>query len=562
MRHGTLVASVIFGQPGSPIEGVAPACNGLVLPVFRDGSNGVAPCSQIELAHAILSALEYGAHVINISGGQLEPSGSPHPLLSGAIRRCKERNVLLVAAAGNDAAPCSHIPASHPYVLAVAAADASGRPLRSTNWATAYRDHGIIAPGDRIPGASPSGGVTCATGASVAASIVSGISALLLSLQIQRRRQPDPGGVRKAILGSARNDSQHPAHAVFGRLNLADTLDELGRGAVPMSDTVSTHAVSDDIESRNAGVGLSPSDTGLQSSAGAETLGQASEAVKPAACGCKDPNCGCAAKPQLVFAIGQLGFDFGTEARRDSIAQHMGGDPHNAQRLLAYLAQNPWEASAIQWTLSQDAVRIYAIRAAGAFAEQVYDRLREFLREQLAGTVEMVSLPGVIAGKTTLLSGETLPVVVPGLRGMYSWTTAALVEAVAGRPPAKGAAEKERAAHSQRSAAVRNFLERVYHELRNLGLAASERALNYAATNAFAVNEIFQAAIKDGMELDEIDVVRSPICRPESDCWDVKLTFFDPSRMLERARKVYRFTVDVSDVTPVTVGSVRSWSVR
>jgi hypothetical protein len=64
------------------------------------------------------------------------------------------------------------------------------------------------------------------------------------------------------------------------------------------------------------------------------------------------------------------------------------------------------------------------------------------------------------------------------------------------------------------------------------------------------------------MELDEIDVVRSPICRPESDCWDVKLTFFDPSRMLDRARKVYRFTVDVSDVTPVTVGSVRSWSVR
>jgi hypothetical protein len=67
---------------------------------------------------------------------------------------------------------------------------------------------------------------------------------------------------------------------------------------------------------------------------------------------------------------------------------------------------------------------------------------------------------------------------------------------------------------------------------------------------------------RDGMELDAIDVVRSPICRPESDCWDVKLTFFDPAKLLERARKVYRFTVDVSDVTPVTAGPVRSWSVR
>jgi hypothetical protein len=64
------------------------------------------------------------------------------------------------------------------------------------------------------------------------------------------------------------------------------------------------------------------------------------------------------------------------------------------------------------------------------------------------------------------------------------------------------------------------------------------------------------------MELDTIETERSPICRPDSDCWDVKLTFFDPERVFQRARKTHRFTVDVSDVVPVTVGPVRSWYVR
>lgn len=42
----------------------------------------------------------------------------------------------------------------------------------------------------------------------------------------------------------------------------------------------------------------------------------------------------------------------------------------------------------------------------------------------------------------------------------------------------------------------------------------------------------------------------------------LKLTFFNPSKVFEQARKVYLFTVDVSDVVPVMVGSVRSWFVR
>jgi hypothetical protein len=135
---------------------------------------------------------------------------------------------------------------------------------------------------------------------------------------------------------------------------------------------------------------------------------------------------------------------------------------------------------------------------------------------------------------------------------MYSWTTGALVEAVvAASTPQDGKAE-----------AVREFLQKVYHELRNLGLTAEERAVNYSATNAFQVEKVFESAIKESLALDTIAVERSPLCRPDSDCWDVKIHFFYPERQVQTVRKVFRFTVDVSDVVPVIVGPTRSWFVR
>lgn len=141
---------------------------------------------------------------------------------------------------------------------------------------------------------------------------------------------------------------------------------------------------------------------------------------------------------------------------------------------------------------------------------------------------------------------------------MYSWSTRALVAAVLGETPKQ---KEQLALQQQKAEEIRNFLERVYYELRNLGLTSQERAINFAATNAFQVEHVYRNAIQTGFKLDSIDVERSPVCNPESDCWDVKLTFFNPGKRLEQARTVYRFTVDVSDTVPVTIGKVRNWHV-
>ena len=142
---------------------------------------------------------------------------------------------------------------------------------------------------------------------------------------------------------------------------------------------------------------------------------------------------------------------------------------------------------------------------------------------------------------------------------MYSWTTEALVEAVSGPAPEEEDKKDEYAAKQQ---GVSGFLERVYYEIRNLGQTSQERALNFAATNAFEVEKVYEKAIREEMELDTIEVERSPVSPASADCWDVKLLFFYPQHPIQTVRRVYRFTVDVADVVPVTVGRVRSWSIR
>ncbi len=230
--------------------------------------------------------------------------------------------------------------------------------------------------------------------------------------------------------------------------------------------------------------------------------------------------------------------------------------------MLGYLKENPWEAASITWTLNADQTPLYAIAPAGPFAGRAYEFLAEFLADQLGGEVELVSIPGRLGGQARLFNGQVVPVVIPELRGIYSWSTDALAKAAVGEPPPDSAPAPQREAHARKEAGLRGFLQKVYFQLRNLGITAEERAINFAATNAFEVEKVFESALAESMELDTIEVERSPICRPDSDCWDVKLYFFYPERQVQTVRKVCRFTVDVSDVVPVTVGPMRSWFVR
>jgi cyanobactin maturation PatA/PatG family protease len=149
------------------------------------------------------------------------------------------------------------------------------------------------------------------------------------------------------------------------------------------------------------------------------------------------------------------------------------------------------------------------------------------------------------------MNGMTVPVVFPDLRGMYKWQSKRLIDATRLIAGDRGDSDE----------ILMNFLNRVYYELRNLGVSPQDRAINYAATNAYQARDALADAAAKSLVLDSIRVVKSPICRPDSDCWDVELIMFDDDDE-RKPNRVYRFTVDVADVVPVTVGSVRSWAAR
>jgi cyanobactin maturation PatA/PatG family protease len=592
--HGTHVASIIFGQHNSSeLRGIAPQCRGLIVPIFGDNNRKL---SQLDLSRAIEQAVNAGAHIINVSAGQLTDNGEAEGWLDRAVQLCKDHNVLIVAAAGNDGCECLHVPASLPTVLAVGAMNDQGKPIDFSNWGEKYQNQGILAPGEHILGAKPGGGTQKLSGTSFATPIVSGVAALLLSLQVQRGEKPDPAKVRAVLLETAipctDKDTDDISRCLLGKLNISGALAYFTGGT--MSEELDTVETVDSIEAAGCGcaeitnsaepepspeefippeffpvvpaVTTSAPFTNSSNSQFTTMSNRTSNYITAS----QAPS--DLAEVNLVYALGTLGYDFGSEARRDSFKQLMPGvqidgtaipaNPYDARQMVDYLGDNLSEAKSLIWTLNLELTPVYAIEPGGAFARDVYAILQQLLSGQIQAEdsenyVERVSIPGILSGRSVkLFSGQVVPVIeVPNTRGLYGWKVNTLVQAAIQTVQAQATEAQEESIRRT----LGSFLSRIYYDLRNLGTTSQDRALNFASTNAFQAASTFAEAVATGMELDSITVEKSPFCRLDSDCWDVKLKFFDPENS-RRAKKLFRFTIDVSDIIPVTLGEVRSWS--
>ncbi|KUM99086.1 hypothetical protein AQI95_40575 [Streptomyces yokosukanensis] len=630
--HGTHVTSLIFGRQGTVVNGIAPHCRGLILPVFQDADEARVP--QLDLARAIERAVQEGAHIINISGGERVPDGQPDALLRRALRLCDDNGVLVVAAAGNDGCDCLQVPAAVPGVLAVGATRTDGTPLEISNWGSAYATNGVVAPGKAVVGAAPGGGRAAATGSSFAAPLVSGVAALLVAAQLRAGRPADPKEAGRILLATASPSSCTPADAPACRRYLAGSLDVphayavVGRTGDSAMTNPEAPALAPDPDPGGEGPGTqTPAHPGAAPSGGLTAADQpvsfagappmpatppaapAPTAPPPAAtsaprtpapappqpgvtaqgtpapppamaattspgatpppadsgpgvrpsCSCEGSSpsaCTCGSgsgtRRPLIYAIGTLGFDFLTEARRDSFRQQMpshvvtehGHDverppnPYDAYQLADYLAKNPWASDKVTWTLNIDATPVYALeaetpvgmdwnepievpdQAEGAYKNAaadlrkllenlshppvsvIYRKLRDALRGQFLKTtdseyVSRVSVPGVLTGRTVrLYSGQRVPVVEVKSRGVYAWNEARLVESIIeGIRDAAAADRLKPLPDDEVRQHVRAFLDKVYYQFRNLGQSSADRALNFAATNGFLLG----STLKEGL---------------------------------------------------------------
>ncbi|HEV2371339.1 MAG TPA: S8 family serine peptidase [Streptosporangiaceae bacterium] len=178
--HGTLVASIIAAgneqARGIPFYGVAPQAHILSIRVQQqEGTSSHRVLADI--ATGIRYAVAHRAGVINVS---IQVSAS-YPALRAAVAYALKRNVVVVAAAGNDTAGSGQgpfYPASYPGVLSVNAVDQFGQ---LGGFDVSRTPVSVTAPGVDIASDYPGGFAPANTinGTSFAAAFVSGEAALV-----------------------------------------------------------------------------------------------------------------------------------------------------------------------------------------------------------------------------------------------------------------------------------------------------------------------------------------------------------------------------------------------
>jgi cyanobactin maturation PatA/PatG family protease len=603
--HATGIFGTMFGQPGSPVEGVAPYCTAINIPLFETPTSDEA-LSPLNLAHSFNLALKLGVNIIHCAACHPTKTGFAHEMIQKAVKQCQDNNILIVAPSGNNKGEWSCAPAILPNVLAVGMMKDDGQPANYSNWGGQYQQQGILAPGENIVAALPgTDEPALQEGTSLAAPLMSALSALLMSIQLQRGEQPHAEAVRQAILNSAipcdPNQVAEPERCLAGKLNIpgayqlltGQLLPSIPASAVVLPQVilpVSSDPVLVGVPRLRSAQVASPLEHRVDSASIPQlvTASATLADISPAAPQLVTASATLADIPPAispsqiapsvvtseVYALGSLGYDFGSEARRDTFKQLMPSvnldgvlippNPYDPQQMVNYLESNTAEGKSLIWTLNQELTPIYALQPQKAFASEIYTVFQMLLAGQIQPEasddyIERVSIPGNLTNRTVeLFSGQIVPVLVlPNVRGIYGWQVNALVAAAV----ATASPDPSEPENVSMRRALKSFLHRIYYDLRNLGHLDRDRALNFAATNAFQAASTFATAINSGMGLDTIEIEKSPFCRLNSNCWDVKLKFFDAENG-RRAKKIYRFTIDVANIMPVTLGEVRSWSVK
>lgn len=171
--HGTGMAGIIAanGTNGGAL-GIAPGAK--ILPIASADEKEQFGLDVV--AESIRWAADHGARIINMSLGF---SSTMTPSLVKAVNYAIEKDVVLVAATGNDGKEVS-APANIGGVIAVAGTNREGKPWKSSNVGA---DTVLAAPAEGIVTAAPesvySSGYAEMDGTSAASAIVSGVAALV-----------------------------------------------------------------------------------------------------------------------------------------------------------------------------------------------------------------------------------------------------------------------------------------------------------------------------------------------------------------------------------------------
>ncbi|ANE47334.1 serine protease [Paenibacillus swuensis] len=198
--HGTHVSGIISASVNNS-EGVAGMTwFNKILPVKVLDQSGAG--STYAVAEGIIWAADHGAKVINMSLGNYAEA----EFLHDAIRYAYDKDIVLIAASGNDNTERPGYPAAYPEVFAVAATDSNSRKAAFSNYG-AYID--VAAPGVNIPSTYTGGQYAALSGTSMASPHVAALAGLIRSMNPELTNVQIMELMRKSAtdLGAAGHDA-------------------------------------------------------------------------------------------------------------------------------------------------------------------------------------------------------------------------------------------------------------------------------------------------------------------------------------------------------------------
>jgi hypothetical protein len=224
--HGTSVASVAVAAANDiGMAGVAPAARAMAVRACD-----AFGCPASAVADAIVYAVDNGADIVNLSLG----APGEDPLVAAAVEYAAARDVLVISAAGNAAeeldADNPWTPASidSPNLVAVASSDQTDRLSNSSNYGPAVVD--LAAPGTQILTAIATDGYEVRSGTSFSAPHVSGVAALMLTMDRELSAPETAGLIRAtaqplgALAGATISGGRLDAHAAVQAARFRDIL--------------------------------------------------------------------------------------------------------------------------------------------------------------------------------------------------------------------------------------------------------------------------------------------------------------------------------------------------
>jgi len=182
--HGTFVAGILSASRDSMAPAICPQCTLLLRPIFIEDtvrSDQIPSATPEELATAIIESIDAGARVLNLSVALAEPSMKGQQELEEVLDYAVKRDVIVVAAAGNQGTLGSSAIIRHSWVIPVVACDLQGKPINQSNLGSSIAKKGLRAPGENITSLGIDGQPLTLRGTSVATPFVTGAIALLWS---------------------------------------------------------------------------------------------------------------------------------------------------------------------------------------------------------------------------------------------------------------------------------------------------------------------------------------------------------------------------------------------